>query len=541
MRKHKHIDPPWRAWGRTALAAAILLAGLYAPASAQSGSPFSTEGTLTVRWFDSVGDAPHAEGMILTLNAADGQIWTVEATEEQLKAAGGPQGLNGVRVRVDGRTRPERAATLVTDRIQSLDGRNLGDNQLTGSQMYVWALFRFADDPSTPQPEIWFQHQASGAYPSLDNFWREVSFNNIDLHNSYVVDWHTLPHNRSYYVYDMDPDNPGDEFNAVRFRTDAIPLVDPYIVFSQVSGIHFCFNGELDGSAEGGKDLFHSDEGNYVLGATYLPHSGWASQSIVAHASGHAFDLAHSGGQYGDETDSKWDVMSNPCGTCTVSDPVYGTVGYDTNAFDKDFLGWIHPLHKFTLPATPSVAQIWLNDLAVVPPAGRYLLAAMMYETGSDSYLSLERRRFTGYDQNVAAESVVMHNVDPEALRPTAVLDNDGNGDPNDAGAQWEPGEALSILTPFAWVIFVEQKDASGTQVTMCNAARSTVYANQAFAGSEDGSSTHPWNTFFEGSGGVYPGGTVYVAPAVYDEPITLRKAATYRRWGSTGVVTIGQ
>jgi M6 family metalloprotease-like protein len=541
MRKHGHGDPLWGSWERRAFAAAILIAGLCGPARAQSESPSPIEGTLTVRWFDSVGDASREGGQVLTVNGTDGRTWEVEATEEQLEAADGLLFLNGDRVRVDGRVRPERAAAIIADRIQDLDGRDQGSLQITGSQKYVWLLFRFADDSSTPEPKTWFETQALGPYPSLDNFWREVSFNNINLTGSYVVDWHNLPHNRSYYVYNKDPDDPGDEFDVLRLLADAIPLADPHVDFSQVVGLHFCFNGELDGNAWGGRDLIHSNEGDLVLGATYLPHGGWTWQSIVAHEGGHAFGLGHSGGQYGDEYDSKWDVMSNSCGTCTVNDPVYGPVGYDTNAYGKDFLGWIHPLHRFVLPATPSVAQVWLNDLAVVPPTGRYLIAEMMYETGSDTYLSLERRRFTGYDQNVVAESVVAHDVDPGRARPSMVIDGDANGDPNDAGAQWEPGEALSILTPFAWVIFVEQKDASGTQVTMSNAARSTVYANLAYSGSEDGSSTHPWNTFFEGSGSVYPNGNVYVAPGTYAETITLRKPATYQRWGSSGVVTIGQ
>jgi hypothetical protein len=37
----------------------------------------------------------------------------------------------------------------------------------------------------------------------------------------------------------------------------------------------------------------------------------------------------------------------------------------------------------------------------------------------------------------------VIHNVDTTRGRPAQVVDPDGNGDPNDAGAMWTPGETF--------------------------------------------------------------------------------------------------
>lgn len=527
-----------------ALAAMILAGATAGPALAQAPATQLAQlsGTVTVLWFDPAKDSGLEGGARLSLNADDGHRWDLTLTEAQIEAAGGLLTLNRSRVRVEGRIRADRGDGIVVDAISPLNVRTMEELRVSGSQPYIWLLFRFADNNSTPQNPSWFARQALGDYPSLDHFWREVSFNNINLLGSIVLDWHTLPHNRSWYVYDVNPEDPGDEIDVERFLADAIPLADPHVYFPDFVGIHFCFNGELDGYAWGGTAVITADGQTRVMGATYLPPWGWEMQAIVGHEGGHALGLPHSGGQYGNPYDSFWDLESRSEGTGVLVDPVYGAVGTHVNAFHKNLLGWIHPLHRFIMPAsTPTVAQVWLNDLVVVPPAGRYLMAEMMYQAGADDYMSLERRRFTGYDQNVAAESVVLHDVVLNRDRPSQVIDIDGNGDPNDAAAQWEPGETFSLLTPWQWVITVEAKDASGSLLTMCNAARNTVYADLGNTGAEDGSATYPWDTFMEGSGAVYPGGNVYIAPAVYGETLQLRKPATYRRWGSTGVVTIGQ
>jgi hypothetical protein len=520
----------------------VLIGAMASQGIAQAPGAQATrlEGTVTVLWFDPARDSGLEGGVRLTLTADDGRHFDLTMTGDQIEAAGGLTTLNRSRIRVEGRLRDDRADGMVVDVITPLDVRSGRETNVFGSQPYVWLLFRFADNSTTPQPPSWFERQALGDYPSMDHFWRQVSFNNINLLGSLVIDWHTLPHNRSWYVYDMDPENPNDEFDAARFLADAIPLAEPHVYFPDFVGVHFCFNGDLDGYAWGGTALITADGESRIMGATYLPPWGWEMQAVVGHEGGHAFGLPHSGGQYGNPYDSFWDLESRSEGTGVLRDPIYGAVGTHVNAFHKNMLGWIHPLHRFVMPTTPAVAQFWLNDLVVVPPAGRYLMAAMMYP-GTDNYMSLERRRFNGYDQNVAAESVVLHDVVLNRDRPSQVFDYDGNGDPNDAGAQWEPGETMSLLTPWQWVITVEAKDATGSLVTMSNAARSTVYVDDGFIGTEDGSASHPWDTFFEGTGSVYPAGNVYIAPAAYGETMMLRKPATYRRWGSTGIVTIGQ
>jgi Bacterial Ig-like domain len=60
-------------------------------------------------------------------------------------------------------------------------------------------------------------------------------------------------------------------------------------------------------------------------------------------------------------------------------------------------------------------------------------------------FYTVETRRFTGYDGQVPGEAVVIHKVDTTLSdRNARVVDPDGNGDPNDAGAMWLLGETFT-------------------------------------------------------------------------------------------------
>ena len=66
-------------------------------------------------------------------------------------------------------------------------------------------------------------------------------------------------------------------------------------------------------------------------------------------------------------------------------------------------------------------------------------------------------------------------------------MDPDGNGNCNDVGAQWQPGEtfydsAQSVLVTVDWA------DANCSQVTFTKTPRSPVYVDLANSAYEDGS-----------------------------------------------------
>ncbi len=119
------------------------------------------------------------------------------------------------------------------------------------------------------------------------------------------------------------------------------------------------------------------------------------------------------------------------------------------------------------------------------------------------------------------------------------MVDADGNGDCNDAGAMWTPGETFTDMGR-RLIMTVEAADEDSSLVTFSNAGRSPTYVDRAASGYQDGSSTYPWNTVREGQGAVWPGGTVYIRAGTYPENITICKPCVLSTWGA-GDVVIGQ
>ena len=256
---------------------------------------------------------------------------------------------------------------------------------------------------------------------------------------------------------------------------------------------------------------------------------------------GHSFGLPHSAG-CGVKYESQWDVMSAGCGTCTHVDPRTGFPhGTHPNAYHKDMLGWIHPLHQYTLPSVnfgATATRLTLYDLARVPPQGQLLMARAMLSTLFPRYLTVERRRWTGYDRNLPGEAVVIHRVNEYLDMPADLIDADG-GDCNDEGSMWRPGESY-YDSPGNVLISVEWANDSSSGVTLTNVPRTAVYVNWSSAACQDGSPGCPWNTVSEGHAGVFSGGNVYIEPGTYSETIIMGKPAQLNRSGSSGNVVIG-
>jgi hypothetical protein len=192
---------------------------------------------------------------------------------------------------------------------------------------------------------------------------------------------------------------------------------------------------------------------------------------------GHAFRLNHSSGPYAQTYDSQWDVMSNG-GVCfgarpTRPDhPIYGCLGDHTNAYHKDFLGWIPAERRFTYAGT---SQTFLLSRTANPDetAGTFWAAKIPLPGTTTQYYYVEARKFVGYDAGAPFESVVIHKVN-ETLRDrnAQVVDPDNNNDPNDEGAAWTPGEtftdaanniAVSVLASTATGFQVRIAPATGT------------------------------------------------------------------------------
>ncbi len=463
------------------------------------GDALDIQGMVQVIW----GDPPHGSGLPSShhyeLITPQNERWYLELTRDQVKNAGGLLALSQSSVRVAGLVSRVHAPQLTVQTIALTNpDAKAASKAVTGSQRYIWILLRFGDNPSTPQPTYWFMDQALGDRPSMNHYWKEVSYNNINVEGSVILGWYNLPHPRSYYVYDMDPMEEGDEMNGQRILADAIALADPYVDFTGYVGFHMCLNDVLDCCSWGGRSWLTIDGETRYWNTTWLADWGWGNQDVIAHETGHSIGWPHSSGPYGDTYDSRWDVMSRACGLCLLSDPDYGNLAINGISYHKDMAGWIHPLHKYTAPTTPVVTSLWLNDLAVVPPTGRFLMAQIHWSTDYNQFFTVERRRFTGYDAGLPDQTVVIHAINPFRDNQAQVVDPDMMGDPNDEGARWDVGETFWDSTNHI-LVTVESADASGSLITLSNAAQAVVYVNYAYSGYESGSPVYPWNTVYEG------------------------------------------
>lgn len=181
---------------------------------------------------------------------------------------------------------------------------------------------------------------------------------------------------------------------------------------------------------------------------------------------GHGFGLPHSSGPYGATYDSRWDVMSNVWGNCSPPDPNYGCVGVHTISYHKDRLGWIPPSRKF-VPLPGSSQTITIERLGQPVSGSNYLMAQIPIGGSTTQFYTIEARRFAGYDIQIPGEAIVIHRVDTtRGDRLAQVVDTDDNGDPNDAGAMWIPGDTF-VDTANRITVSVNRATTTGFEVTI--------------------------------------------------------------------------
>lgn len=441
-----------------ALAAAALAAAAFVPARV----PDETRtGWMSVIW-QTRGVGNDLAAVRLYLVDAAGEGTEVVAPAGVLAAQGGLLRLNGRRMTVTGDLVPAsggRSLPLLRARtIAPAPGPRLDLSSSAvqaGPQPYVLILCRFSDRPDAdPRPKSTYTQWMGSAYPGLDHYWRENSENRVGI-TAPVAGPFVLPRPVSAYV----PAGGSADLGAL-FR-DCTAAADPSVDFSQFSGVLLQFNSPLDNYSWGGSWTRTLDGVSRRWPATWM--ADWATLATYAHETGHALGLPHSSGPYGKTYDSKWDVMSGGGSW----DAAVGTwTPPHTIAFHKDMLGWIPAARKYVAAAGASATFELARD--ALPGATGYQIAELPIAGGAGTiFYTLEARRYAGYDgaSRLPGEGVVIHRVDlSDASTPARVVDTDDNGDPNDAGATWVPGETFTDVQGGVQVRVLAQT-AAGYQV----------------------------------------------------------------------------
>ena len=416
-------------------------------ARGQSGNSPSLTGWLSIIWGDS---KPGSEETIMyTLTDNTGQTTLLSISDSIAQSAGGILSLNRKFVSVQGNwatsQSSKQGSPVILDVTSIVPAVIPGDNRssidikpaLTGSKPWISIMCKFSDYPAEPENLSFFQNMYSNAKPGLDHYWRELSFNTINVAGSTAIGWFVLPHPESYY----NPTDTGQGTDLNKLRTDCIAAADASVNFALYTGINMMFNSDFDnGWAWGGGAYMTLDGVTKLWSVTWEPPWSYADISVIAHEMGHGFGLPHSSGNYGATYDNAWDVMSNDRYNCAAAtDPTYGCMAQHTISYHKDILGWIPSNQKYMANGT---ATITIDHLAL-PATSNYRMAQIPIGGSATHFYTVEVRQLSGYDIKLPGKAVVIHEVNTTRNRPAYVVDSDGNGNTDDLGAMWLVGETF--------------------------------------------------------------------------------------------------
>ncbi|MBC8170780.1 MAG: hypothetical protein H7X77_03885 [Anaerolineae bacterium] len=432
---------------------ALLLVILSTAFAQPTGS--TLEGWLSIIWGDGQpGTQTSAIAYVLALDS--GESVYLDIDENTLAAAGGLTAINGQRVQVttSNELQADRKVPVSSLRLAPLPliiPQGAGQRDVTGSQPWVTIMCAF---PGTPvgagtQTLQYFEDMYNPTYPGMDHYWREQSFNQVDLLGSDAHGWFTLPHAQTHYY--PTPGSGADTAVLSELRADCVAAADATVNFAPFIGINMMFNGVLDCCAWGGSESVTIDGVNKNWRMTWNPPWSWRDIAIVSHEIGHGFGLPHANNydNDGNPYDSPWDVMSDPSTFCALSDdPVYGCLGQHTNAGYKDFLGWFSNARR--LEVTGSTGEVNL-DHAALADADDYQIIIVPIPNSSVFY-AVEARQTTnsGYDKKLPGKAVIIWEMDvsrqEDAWQVGAISDAASQSVSNGPDGAWLPGETFTDI-----------------------------------------------------------------------------------------------
>jgi M6 family metalloprotease-like protein len=330
--------------------------------------------------------------------------------------------------------------------IELLEGEKRGGG-IFGSQPWVSILCKFSDKSSEPRNLSFFEGMYSNVFSGLDHYWREVSYNQIDIIGSIAVDWVNLPGTHSSYV---PTPGSGSDADLSQLFNDCTTAADSFVDFSDIGdgntsfvGINMMFNDVLDCCAWGGGRGANLDGLSKFWRVTWNPPWSYNNESTIAHEMGHGFGLPHSNNSDNDSNtyDNPWGVMSSSGGN-SVTHNVYGRLGKHINMYHKSRLNWVTDVDGY-------VANLYSNktitiDRSALLQTNNYRFARIPLSDGT-FYIIESRFNISSYENNLPGTAVIIHHVDQNRSSPSWLVDADipPANYSNNEGSMWKVGESF--------------------------------------------------------------------------------------------------
>jgi len=483
-----------------ALLVTIVLGPGAAFAGGATGLWATVSGTLNLVWGDGGPGTADTAGPVAVLTDVSGKRIELLLADETVRPFGGLLDLDGKRITVEG-SWMQRTGTTGAPTVLDVDSVRLAPGEapsavssLNGSQPWVSVLCKFSDISSEPRTLAYFQNMFTSSYPGLDHYWRELSYDNINVVGSGARGWYVLPNPRSYYV-----DASGNVDLNLLFN-DCTAAADADVYYPNFVGINLMFNDTIGSYAWGGNHWATLDGVSRSWRTTWEPPWGYENITVMSHEMGHGFGLPHSTfGNDGNPYDNAWDVMSDTW-SYTISDPTYGHVGQHTITYHKDQrLGWLRPPERVTV-GTDDSTTVNLERLAQPQSPGPKEVYIPIGGSSSHFY-TVESRRRVGYDVSLPGEGVIIHEVDTTRTEPAHVQGSDGA-----TGAIFSAGDVFRDATNNIGIAVVSSLD-TGYQVSVSSGSAMAA----SFPTIDETSGT---GTSSNLNGVLEPGETVLFAPS---------------------------
>ena len=412
----------------------------FEPENIATSPTITQEGILSILY--SSNQALDTVERLVLLTSADGTLYEVKTTADILPLNGDDVIIRGTILDADP-TSTDDALIIQADSIEPLQADvAFNNNDVEGNQKWVNIACRFSDIEEEPQPRAYFQDIMTNQAPGMDHYWRQSSAGKVNIEGSEAYGWYTFPNDKNYYERAAAV-NVGFALRTMLTHCAQAAVEADEVDFTKFAGINVMLNDTFGCCAWGGRMPLNINGKLVTFRTTWLPPWAFTSLHVIAHEMGHGWGLPHSSGPYGKVYDSAWDVMSG--GTrmldfCRIGMEDYGCFQVGTIGIHLDSLGWL-PDNRVQVVDSGQTMIATVDALTTIRDGMSVLLIKVPVD-GSKFY-TIEVRNFVGYDRNLPGEAVVIHEVVPGRESPAHVVDADNNGNPNDEGAMWLPGEVF--------------------------------------------------------------------------------------------------